>query len=184
MFTESQLNEVKAWLSKSHRIEPQRLESNQIDQHQRRLDPNKWNWINPGPVTSQNKPPHIESAHIESQWTKLNQTQSDKHEPDRSTSRQIESSPYPVKQNHWLHQAEPDNVESKVSNQDRVTLSQSNNYQIGSHEMASHQIKAHQTTPNQIESNRIKPHETKWSQIGPKQIEQNHIISEESNQVE
>ena len=103
VFTDSQPNETEPSQGKSNRIEPQRLDSNQIDQRWRSLDPNKWNRINPSLVTSnQNKPPHIESDHIESHQTKMNQIHLDKHESNRSTSRQIESNHYRVKHNHWI----------------------------------------------------------------------------------
>ena len=101
VFTES--HRMKPNQVTANQIEPQRLDSNQIDQHWKSLDPNKWNCIDPSLVASnQSKPPHIESDHIESHQTEMNPLHLHEHKSNRSPPRQIESNHYRAKHNHWI----------------------------------------------------------------------------------
>ena len=96
-------NETEPSHCKSNRIEPQRLDSNQIDQHWKSLDPNKCNCIDPSLVASnQSKPPHIKSDHIESHQTEMNPLLLHEQGSKRSPPRQIESNHYRAKHNHWI----------------------------------------------------------------------------------
>ena len=96
-------NETEPSHGKSNRIEPQRLDSNQIDQHWKSLDPNKCNCIDPSLVASnQSKPPHIKSDHIESHQTEMNPLLLHEQGSKRSPPRQIESNHYRAKHNHWI----------------------------------------------------------------------------------
>ena len=96
-------NETEPSQGKSNRIDPQRPDSNQIDQHWKSLDPNNWNCIDPSLVASnQSKPPHIESDHIESHQTEMNPLHLHEHKWNQSPPRQIESNHYRAKYNHWI----------------------------------------------------------------------------------
>ena len=131
--------------TESHRIKPNQvtanqieLDSNQIDQHWKSSDPNKWNCIDPSLVASnQSKPPHIKPDHIESHQTEMNSLLLHEQKSKRSPPRQIEWNHYRAKHNHW--------IKSKWIGQ--------------------HRIKQIKPRPNHIEPTQNKSNRITWNDI-------------------